>query len=200
MAVKRPLGVREALARRDGLQQPPSDRPGASLMADGDRLRDRQPEGRRRQDDDGRQPRRVRRRGGLRGAAGRHRPAVQRDARARPRQGRAPDRLRRADRRRRARGRDRADRRSSICLSLRRAPIWPAPRRAAADRRLRDAAARRAGPSPRDRYAFTLLDCPPSLGPADRQRPRRRRPGDRARYRPSTSRSRVWPACSTRSR
>ena len=29
-------------------------------------------------------------------------------------------------------------------------------------------------------YAFTLLDCPPSLGPADRQRAGRRRPRDRA--------------------
>ena len=32
----------------------------------------------------------------------------------------------------------------------------------------------------RERYLFTLLDCPPSLGPADGQRAGRRRQGDRA--------------------
>ena len=47
-------------------------------------------------------------------------------------------------------------------------------------------------------YAFILLDCPPSLGPADRQRAGRRRARDRARSRPSTSRSRASPGCSTR--
>ena len=47
---------------------------------DGHRLRDREPEGRRRQDDDRRERRRLHRRGGLRDAAGRRRPAGERHA------------------------------------------------------------------------------------------------------------------------
>ena len=42
------------------------------------------------------------------------------------------------------------------------------------ERRLRDGL----GPV-RERFALTLLDCPPSLGPGDRQRAGRGRPGDR---------------------
>ena len=68
------------------------------------------------------------------------------------------------------------------------------PRLPGSERRLRDALA-----PVRDEYAYTLLDCPPSLGPltvnalvaADRVI---------VRSRPSTSRSRGSPACSTRSR
>ena len=52
----------------------------------------------------------------------------------------------------------------------------------------------------RERFAATFLDCPPSLGPDHGQRARRRRPGDRARSRPSTWRSRGWSSSSTRCR
>ena len=69
--------------------------PAASLPCHGDRLRDRQPEGRRRQDDDRGQPGCLRGRGGLRDAARRHRSPGKRDHRPRLRQGLRPDRLRR---------------------------------------------------------------------------------------------------------
>ena len=73
--------------------------------------------------------------------------------------------VRRAGRRRGVGGRDRANRRSSTC---RLAPAGPdlagatveLPRIAGSETRLRDALG-----AVRDRYAFTLLDCPPSLGP-----------------------------------
>ena len=77
---KRPLGSDRSSPRG------PSDRCGASFSSHGHRVRDRQSEGRRRQDDDRGQPRRLRRRGRLRVAADRHRSAVQRHARARDRQ------------------------------------------------------------------------------------------------------------------
>ena len=56
--------------------------PPGTVEGDGHRLRDRQPEGRGGQDDDGGQRRRLHRRGRLPDAADRHRPAGQRDARA----------------------------------------------------------------------------------------------------------------------
>ena len=62
----------------------------ATVVGDGHRLRDRQPEGRRGQDDDGGQRRRLHRRGRLRDAADRHRPAGQRHARPRPAEGLRP--------------------------------------------------------------------------------------------------------------
>ena len=46
--------------------------------------------------------------------------------------------------------------------------------------RLRAPPARRARAGPRRATRSSLLDCPPSLGPADRQRAGRRRPRDRA--------------------
>ena len=48
------------------------------------------------------------------------------------------------------------------------------PRIEGSETRLRD----RLGPV-RERFAVTVLDCPPSLGPGQRQRPGRRRPRDR---------------------
>ena len=73
-----------ALRRRTNGARAPTGA-AASLTADGHDLRDREPEGRRRQDDDRRQRRRLHRRGRLRDAARRHRPAGQRDGRARAR-------------------------------------------------------------------------------------------------------------------
>ena len=71
-----------ALRRRTNEARAPTGA-AASLTADGDDLRDRESEGRGRQDDDRGQRRRLHRRGRLRDAARRHRPAGQRDGRAR---------------------------------------------------------------------------------------------------------------------
>ena len=116
------------------------------------------------QDDDRRQRRRLHRRGRLRDAARRRRPAGQRHRRPR-----------------RSRSRPRASTTCSTARSPRRTRCGPPTsprlsllastpdlagrdRRAAARGRLRAAPARRAR-AVRDRYAYMLLDCPPSLGP-----------------------------------
>ena len=83
-----------------------SPRPSLDSTRARNHLRAREPEGRRRQDDHGGQPRRLPRRGGREGAARRPRPAGERDLRAR-REGERRLELRPA--RRRARRRDRAD-------------------------------------------------------------------------------------------
>ena len=49
------------------------------------------------------------------------------------------------------------------------------PRLPGSETRLRDSLG-----AVRERFLFTILDCPPSLGPAHRERPRGRRPRDRA--------------------
>ena len=140
--------------------------PPALADRDGHRLRDRQPEGRGRQDDHGGERRRLHRRGGLRDAAGRRRSPGQRDRRPRPAEGRA----RRASTtcsagEADARPTPSADRRSSGSRSCRRRPTSPARTSSCraspgSEHRLRDALA-----PVRERYAFILLDCPPSLGP-----------------------------------
>ena len=117
--------------------------------ADGCRLRDREPEGRRRQDDDRGQRGRLRRRAGLADAARRPRPAVQRDRRPRRRPRHAALLLRLPDRRRLGRrGRPPGGPRQPLAR-----PGQPRPRRrlgrAAADRGLGDAPARAPRPGPR---------------------------------------------------
>ena len=82
-------------------------------------------------------------------------------------------------RRRDGRGRARRRPASTACTLL---PSHPdlaganveLPREAGSEQRLREALA-----PLRDRFAYMLLDCPPSLGPADGQRARRGRPRDR---------------------
>ena len=138
---------------------------GSKVDADGRRLRDREPEGRRRQDDDRRQPRRLRRRGRAPGAARRPRPAVQRDRRPRPRPRRdAPRRTSASAARprspwRRARPAPTTSGSSPPSRDLAGASV-ELPRLEGFERRLRDGL----GPV-RERFALTLLDCPPSLGP-----------------------------------
>ena len=144
-----------------------SDRAAASVeVRHGHHLRDRQPEGRGRQDDHRGQRGRVHRRGRLRDAPGRRRPAGQRHRRARRR--RASDgpgvyevlggRGRRA--RRRAADRRSSASRSSSRRRTSRARRWSCRALPGSETRLRDALA-----PLRDDYAFILLDCPPSLGP-----------------------------------
>ena len=92
-------------------------------------------------------------------------PQAQRDGRARAAQGPRAERLRRAVRHRRRPTRRCRRRTSTTSSSCRRIPIWrrptsssrarPAPSSACATRSRRCAT----------RFAFTLLDCPPSLGP-----------------------------------
>ena len=167
MAAKRPFGSEP----RDGLttRTDESDR-------GRDRLRDREPEGRGREDDDRRQHGRLRRRRRPPDAARRPRRPVQRDGRARA-----------APRTRRRSSYDCLTGEVSVAEAARPAGpdnLWIVPAhadlagatgRAAADRgyetRLRDGL----GPV-RERFAYTLLDCPPSLGPGRRQRAGRRRP------------------------
>ena len=107
MATKRPLSAktqrRAEQSRGTGRSGPNPPRPPLASGADGHRLRHREPEGRRREDDDRGQRRRVHRRGGLRDAARRRRPAGQRDGRPRRRARRGPGPLRRARRRGRRR-------------------------------------------------------------------------------------------------
>ena len=140
--------------------------PAASVRRDGHDLRDRQPEGRRGQDDDRGQRRRLHRRGRLPDAAGRHRPAGQRDRRPRPPEGHAPEHLRRPDGRRAAPTR----RSSSPTIAGLHARCRPTPTSRArtsscrAGRAPRRACATRSA-RVRERFAFMLLDCPPSLGP-----------------------------------
>ena len=169
----------------------------ASLTADGDGLRHCEPEGRRRQDDDGRQRRGLHRRGRLRHAAGGHRPAGERDGGAGAAQGPRAERLRRPVRL--------GHRRGGAVADGHRQPRRPAlasgsgggQRRAPARGGLRAAPARGAGAAARP----LLLHAPglPAVArPAHGQRARRRRPRDRPGADASTTRSRAWPACSTR--
>ena len=109
-------------------------------------------------------------------------------------------RLRGADAaRRRAERRARADRRSRACTLL---PAGAGPRgrerRAAAPCRAPSSACASALAPLRERFALHPARLPAVARPADGQRAGRGRPRDRARCRPSTSRSRASPACSTR--
>ena len=148
---------------------PPSaepERPGAAAYPDrvaGPDLRGREPEGRRRQDDDRDQPRRLPRRGRRALPARRPRPAGERDVGPRPTRQRALD-ARPARRRpaRRARGRAR----SRTSTSSRRRPELAATTvqlsaLAGGERYLADALR----PEATDGYGFVFLDCPPAFGP-----------------------------------
>ena len=119
--------------RRSRRHAPAEDSPRPSLDSTvaGTDLRDREPEGRRRQDDDRRQPRRLPRRGGRAGAARRSRPAGERDLRAR----RAGERRRRATTCSTARRSPSSPGRpaSGTSISCPRSPTSPAPRSSSRD-------------------------------------------------------------------
>ena len=153
----------------------------ASVESHGHHLRDREPEGRGRQDDHRGQRRRLHRRGRLRDAARRRRPAGQRHRRARRlARGRPPgvydvlggdvDAARRGP----------PDRRSSASRSLASTPdlagaTMELPRLPGSESRLRDALA-----PLRERLRLHPARLPAVARAADGQRARRRRPGDRA--------------------
>ena len=145
---------------------------------DGHRLRDREPEGRGRQDDDRGQPRRLHRRGRLRRPARRHRPAGQRDARARRRQGHRAEHLRRPAGRSTFAG---AVARPAI-EQLELVPAHPdlaaanteLPREPGSEMRLREALG-----GVRERLRVRDARLPAVARAADRQRARRGRPRDR---------------------
>ena len=155
------------LRRLSGDAPARSDRPWSYLRPrHGHRLRDREPEGRRRQDHDRRQPRRLRRGGRLPHAARRPRPAVQRHGRARARRRTsAPTsttclcgRRSRSPRRRSPTGIEHLDVVPStpdLAGATVELPRMPGSESASADGWRRSASA----------TSFTLLDCPPSLGP-----------------------------------
>ena len=113
----------EAPARLAGGSRPPAKKECSGARAG---LRGREPEGRGRQDDDRRQPRRLPRRGGRAGARRRPRPAGERDLRARRARERHVE-LRPA-RRRAARGAREADAVREPLARARRSPSSPAPR------------------------------------------------------------------------
>ena len=139
--------------------------PLASGDRHGHRVRHRQPEGRGREDHDRGQRRRLHRGGRLRDAARRRRPAGQRHRgrRRRPPGGRRP--LRRPQRRRRRAADAVRATASSACRCWPRRPISPARRWSCRACRARSGdCATRSRPCA-TRYAYTLLDCPPSLGP-----------------------------------
>ena len=144
----------------------PSDRVGRyRRRTDGHHLRDRQPEGRGRQDHHGGQRRRLHRGGGLPDAAGRHRPAGQRHASVS-----ACPRTRRPTSTTCSPARATAEEaiRPSDVTGLSLLPSHPdlaaasveLPRSAGSEGILREALA-----PVRERFAYTLLDCPPSIGP-----------------------------------
>ena len=152
---------------------------GATVARNGHRLRDRQPEGRSRQDHDRGQRRGVHRRGRLPDAARRHRPAGQRDRRPRALQARRAVDLRRSARR------GVAPPTRSVPTSVAGLDLLPShpdlagatvelPRVAGSEQRLREALVGRARPlrvhDPR---------LPAVAGPADDQRAGRRRSRDR---------------------
>ena len=173
--------------------------PDRNFSRDGQRSRDRKPEGRGGQDHHRREPRRQHRGCGLSHAAGRSRPAVQRYGCTWASEGRRAERLRLpVGRPQPHRGGDperhRRARRRAVHARPRRRQ-----RRAAAHLRLRDDPARpprqRARPLP-----VHAARLPALARPAHGQRPGGGRPRDRARCRPSTSRSRASRSCWTRSR
>ena len=141
-------------------------------------LRVREPEGRRRQDDDRDQPRRLPRRGGRARARRRPRPAGERHLGARHARERHLDATTCSTARRSPSSRSR---RAFANLFL----VPSKPELAGAAVELVAARRTASATSPRrsqhaDGFDFVLLDCPPSLGAADRERARRRRPRDRA--------------------
>ena len=147
----------------------PAPGPGASAAAAtmnlgaGPGLRDREPEGRRRQDDDRRQPRRLPGRGGRAGAARRPRPAGERHVRPR-RRGRTARRRTTCSTGSRSRG----SRRPTRFPNLELVPAKPELAGAAVELSLRDGGERYladalAGAT--ERWSFVFLDCPPSFGP-----------------------------------
>ena len=154
--------------------------PPLAVARDGHGLRDRQPEGRRGQDDHRGQRRRLHRRGRLPDAARRHRPAGQRDRRARPaRRTREPsvyDVLRGDGD---APTRRCADRRSTACAAAvapRTSPARTSSCRAqpGSETRLREALA-----PLRERFAYIAARLPAVARAADGQRAGRGRPRDR---------------------
>ena len=173
--------------------------PALPSRANGHRLRDRQPEGRRRKDDDRGQRCRLRGGGRLRDAAGRPRPAVQRDGRARPGQGpRAVD-LRLPERRARRSPRPLRRAASTGCRSSR-------PRRdlagATSSSRGCRASSCACATGSRACASASCSHCSTARRRSARSPSTRWSPPTRSscRCRPSTSRSRGWRACSTRSR
>ena len=163
--------ARAAQARPDaaGLPAPPRRRPETSARAElasrraRPDLRAREPEGRRRQDDDRDQPRRLPRRGRRADARRRPRPAGERDLGARRARERAARRstCSTAPRCRSWRGR-RASRTSTSC---RRSPSSPARPSSSRGATTASATSPTRSPARREDYAFVFLDCPPSLGP-----------------------------------
>ncbi len=171
-----------------------------SRASHGKRLRNRQPEGRGREDHHRRQRRGEHRRGGLRDAAGRSRRPVQRHRRAGAAQGLEPEHLLLP---RRAACRSRAPRLPTAIERLHAVPSTPdlaganmeLPRIAGSETRLREALG--GHPRPLPVHAARL----PAFARA-RSRSTRWSPPTRSSCpcRPSTSRSRASPGCSTRCR
>ena len=165
------------LPRRPGMAK---KRPRGQLVCsvDGRRLRDREPEGRSRQDDDRGQRRRLRRGVGRADPARRPRPPVQRDRRPRRRPRHAALLLRLPDRRASRSPRRPGRPAPTTSGSSPPAATSPAPRSSCRGSRARrracaTASARSASASP------TAARLPALARPGQRQRAGRRRPGDR---------------------
>ena len=97
--------------------------------------------------------------------AGRSRPAVQRYGCTWAAEGRQPERLRVPLGRAHARRRGDPDAASSTSTSCRPRPSWPAPRSSCRASPGSEGILRERLGAVKERYLFTLLDCPPSLGP-----------------------------------
>ena len=177
-------GLRRSSASNFRAERPfgaESAAPAASVGAEMDRLRHREPEGRGREDHHRRQRGRLHRRGRLRDPGGRRRPAGQRHRRPRRGARRRARALRRAGRRRRRR-RTRCARPPIEHLSILASTPDLAganmelPRLPGSENRLRDALA-----PIRDALRVRAARLPAVARPADHQRAGRRRPRDRPR-------------------
>ena len=128
------------------------------------RLRGREPEGRRRQDDDRGQPQRVPRRGGRARAADRSRPAGERDLRARDACERRLD-ARLCSTARRSRTLAKPSSVANLDVVMAKSDLAAAAVELVEPRRRRALPRGRARRERSTAYSYVLLDCPPSFGP-----------------------------------